>query len=111
MQEKNFRLKSIVGAVLIILLTISISMIITFPEIRQSLLDAKSEILKSFIIGLSILPVMIFIIHNGGKNWTKSKLSWIILIIACGAVFYISVSGEKMARDNFLLEHNLDEMY
>ncbi|OON93173.1 MAG: hypothetical protein ATN32_09120 [Candidatus Epulonipiscium fishelsonii] len=105
MQEKN-KWKSIINAILITLLTISISMIITFPEIRQILLNSKSEISKSFLIGLSVLPVMIFVINNGGKNWTKNKLSWIVLLITCGAIFYISISGNQIEKN-----YNLNEMY
>ena len=84
-----------VGTIVLGLVLISISIIvtlfITMPELGQSIIQAKGEILKGLLIGVTILPVFLFITIKGGKTWYKQWWSWAAVGITCIALVTITL--------------------
>lgn len=78
----------------LILVPIAIGVLMTMPQVMIGLATAWKEIMKGIVIGLSILPVILFVTIKAGTLWYKKAWVWIIIIIAVGTVITIGLIGE-----------------
>lgn len=77
---------TIMVGVLIIAIPIIVALLATKPELWQMIKDAKWEIIKGAGIGVSILPVFIFVTIKGGAMWYKKWWSWAAIGVTCVAL-------------------------
>ena len=89
----------VIGAVLITI-PILITLFITVPELWQTIMSAKGEIIKGACIGLSTLPVLLFIVIKGGKTWYKRWWAWLAFSITVIAVVTLSLVGNTQSSSN-----------
>lgn len=86
----------IIGAILITI-PILITLFISVPELWQTIVGAKSEIIKGAFIGLSTLPVLLFVVIKGGKVWYKKWWAWLAFSVTIIAVVTISLVGNTQS--------------
>lgn len=92
-QRSQIKVGSIIIGVLLIAIPILIALFISMPQLAQVLLGAKSEIIKGMIIGVSTLPVILFVAIKGGKVWYKKWWAWAAFSVTIIAVLVISLLG------------------
>lgn len=81
---------TIVLGVALISVSIILTLFITIPELAQALIQAKGQILKGLFIGVTILPIFLFVTIKGGKTWYRQLWSWIAVGITCVALIGIT---------------------
>lgn len=89
----KIKVGTIILGVLLIAIPILITLFISMPQLWQTIMGAKGEIIKGAFIGLSTLPVLMFVAIKGGKTWYKKWWSWLAFGITIIAVVAISLVG------------------
>ena len=74
--KEKIKVSTIVLGLLAIGLSIAIALLITMPDLLTQIMMVKWEIFKGSIIGLSALPVFLFVTIKGGTNWAKKWWTW-----------------------------------
>lgn len=92
-KKPKMKIGTILMGMMLVAIPVVITLFITMPDLWGMMVDAKSDILKGVAIGLSTLPVLIFIALKGGETWYKKAWTWIVGIITIGAVVVLSLAG------------------
>lgn len=92
-RKPKLKIGTILIGIMLIAIPILITLFITMPDLWQAIVYAKSEILKGIFIGLSTLPVLIFVALKGGETWYKKWWTWIVCIVTVGTVVALSLLG------------------
>lgn len=98
-KKSQIKVGSIIIGVLLIAIPILIALFISMPELWQAILVAKSEIVKGIVIGVSTLPVILFVAIKGGKTWYKKWWAWAAFSVTIIAVLVISLSGAPQGAE------------
>lgn len=85
---------TILGGLALMLVPIAIGVLMTMPQVMTWLIVSWKEIIKGGVVGLSILPVILFATIKGGTMWYKKVWTWGMILIAVVAVVTISLMGE-----------------
>ena len=87
--------------IMLITIPILITLFMTMPELCQGIMSARGEIIKGAVIGLSTLPVLLFVVIKGGNAWYRKWWAWVACGITVIAVVAISLLGTtSMAPTN-----------
>lgn len=92
-KKPKMKIGTILMGMMLVAIPVVITLFITMPDLWGMMVDAKSDILKGVAIGLSTLPVLMFIALKGGETWYKKAWTWIVGIITIGAVVVLSLAG------------------
>lgn len=103
-KKPTLSIGSIILGICLISIPIIVTLFIAIPSLGQTLLQEKSEIMKGMIIGITILPVFLFVAIKGGKLWYKQWWSWVAVGVTCIALVSItfigSFGGSNQSMDN-----------
>ncbi|MGL6174470.1 MAG: hypothetical protein ACRC1P_07660 [Cellulosilyticaceae bacterium] len=78
----------------LILVPIAIGVLMTMPQVMTWITISWKEIIKGAVVGLSILPVILFATIKGGAMWYKKVWVWGLITVAVLVVMAISLMGE-----------------
>lgn len=92
-KKPKMKIGTILMGMMLVAIPVLITLFITMPDLWGIMVDAKSDILKGVAIGLSTLPVLIFIALKGGETWYKKAWTWIVGLITIGAIVVLSLVG------------------
>lgn len=90
--KKTNKMTILVG-VLLVGVPVCVALFINKPELFQTLKNFKWDILKGAVMGLSSLPVLIFVGIKGGSNWYKKIWCWAILAIMLVGILTMVLMG------------------
>lgn len=107
-KKSQIKVGSIIIGVLLIAIPVLIALFVSMPQLGQSVLAAKSEIVKGMVIGVSTLPVILFVAIKGGKTWYKKWWAWAAFSVTIIAVLVISLSGAPQGAE---LDMGMQGMY
>ena len=100
-KKPKIKIGTMVIGVMLIAIPILITLFMTMPELWQGIMSAKGEIIKGAVIGLSTLPVLLFVVIKGGNSWYRKWWAWVACGITVIAVVAISLLGTtSMAPTN-----------
>lgn len=85
---------------LIILIPVTIGGLINMPELTEWIKGSWKEIVKSSIVGFSMLPVILFATIKGGELWYKKWWTWGLIVIGVIAIFMLSIMGSGISAGN-----------
>lgn len=92
-KKSQIKVGSIIIGVLLIAIPVLIALFVSMPQLGQAVLAAKNEIVKGMVIGVSTLPVILFVAIKGGKTWYKKWWAWAAFSVTVVAVLVISLVG------------------
>lgn len=92
-KKTKIKIGTILIGIMLIAVPILITLFITMPDLWQAIVYAKNEILKGIFIGLSTLPVLLFVALKGGETWYKKWWTWIVCVVTVGIVVALSLVG------------------
>nr|WP_307992588.1 hypothetical protein [uncultured Niameybacter sp.] len=95
-KKQTLSVGTIVLGVALISVSIILTLLITVPELAQAIIQAKGQIFKGLFIGVTILPIFLFVTIKGGKTWYKQLWSWIAVGITCVALIGITLGSTFM---------------
>lgn len=94
-QSKNkVPVSTIITAFLLIIIPIVIGVLVCIPSFGQWMVTSKGEIFKGVLIGLSILPIFLFITIKGGEAWYKRWWTWGVVAVAMIVLVLVVVFGK-----------------
>ena len=100
-KKPKIKIGTMVIGVMLIAIPILITLFMTMPELWQGIMSAKGEIIKGAVIGLSTLPVLLFVVIKGGNAWYRKWWAWVACGITVITVVAISLLGTtSMAPTN-----------
>lgn len=100
-KKPKIKIGTMVIGIMLIAIPILITLFMTMPELWQGIMSAKGEIIKGAVIGLSTLPVLLFVVIKGGNVWYRKWWAWVACGITVIAVVAISLLGTtSMAPTN-----------
>ena len=100
-KKPKIKIGTMVIGIMLIAIPILITLFMTMPELWQGIMSAKGEIIKGAVIGLSTLPVLLFVVIKGGNAWYRKWWAWVACGITVIAVVAISLFGTtSMAPTN-----------
>lgn len=88
----------------ILIIPIGIGVLINMPEVMEWVKLYWKEISKGIMIGVSILPVMLFVTIKGGGCWYKRWWTWGLLVIVIAMVIGISFLGSAGTETEVMKE-------
>lgn len=98
--KKQTKVLTIVLGIALILIPVGITVILNVQGIFETLKTNLGEIGRGIIIGITTLPVMIYIGLKTEGKWYKKAWAWILLVIMIGGilavVFFMSKSTGAM---------------
>lgn len=83
------KVSTIAISLLMIGISISIALLICIPDLWQQIMMIKWDILKGALVGISALPVFLFVTIKGGKEWYKKWWVWVSIAITLIAIVTI----------------------
>lgn len=92
-KRTKFSFQTLILGIVFISISIILTLLVAIPELTQAVLAAKGEILKGVIVGITILPVLLFVTIKGGKFWYKKLWSWLSIGITCVALIAITLAS------------------
>ncbi|MEF9960550.1 MAG: hypothetical protein RR448_06715 [Niameybacter sp.] len=112
-KKQKLTVGTIILGIGLISIPIIITLFLTVPELGQKILEAKSEIFKGMFIGVTILPVFLFVTIKGGKVWYKQWWNWAAIGITCIALVTITLvstfTGQSQGLDEGVsIENGMD---
>lgn len=94
-QGKNkVPVSTVITAFLLILIPIVMGALVCIPEFGQWLLFSKGDILKGIFIGISILPIFLFITIKGGATWYRRWWAWGVVALSMFVLVLIVILGK-----------------
>lgn len=99
-KKSQIKVGSIIIGVLLIAIPVLIALFVSMPQLGQAVLAAKNEIVKGMVIGVSTLPVILFIAIKGGKTWYKKWWAWAAFSVTVVAVLVISLVGAPQGAES-----------
>ena len=110
--KSKLKVGTIIMGILLIAIPILITLFMSRPELWQAIMGAKGEIIKGAVIGLSTLPVLLFVVIKGGNAWYKKWWAWVacgITLIAVVTISLLGVTGSNPSDDAGTMEMQINK--
>ncbi|MGL4736771.1 MAG: hypothetical protein ACRCW2_04870 [Cellulosilyticaceae bacterium] len=85
---------TVITAFLLITIPVVMGLLVCVPAFGQWMLASKGDILKGALIGLSILPIFLFITIKGGTVWYKRWWTWGVVTLAMAVLVLVVIFGK-----------------
>lgn len=94
-QVKNkVKASTVMMGFLLIIIPVLMGVLVCIPTFGQWVIASKGDIFKGFIVGVSLLPVLLFIAIKGGEIWYKRWWTWGIIAVSIGILALIVVMSK-----------------
>lgn len=90
-KKERLKVSTAIIAVLMIGISVLIALFVCMPDLWQQFMMVKWEVFKGALIGIGILPVLLFVTIKGGKEWYKKWWVWASVVIVMGALVTIVI--------------------
>ena len=95
---EKVKVSTIIVGILFICVSVVIALFVTNPTLLQQVMAQKGDILKGALIGVSALPIFLFLTIQGGKTWSKKWWVWVgIALTLCILLVIVAVMGSSTA--------------
>ncbi|MGL4345043.1 MAG: hypothetical protein ACRCTE_07595 [Cellulosilyticaceae bacterium] len=89
--KNKTKASTVITGFLLVAIPILIGLLVCFPAVTGWAMMSKAQIIKGVMIGLSGLPVLLFITIKGGVDWYKRWWTWTILALTIITLLLIVV--------------------
>lgn len=97
--RKKTKTTTIILGVILVTIPVCVALFMSMPGLLMALKSSLGEITRGAVIGVSALPVLLFVGIKGGNEWYKKVWCWCVLVLMVIGISLIVFLGNPSSAD------------